>query len=584
VAVKKPLGEILLERGLIDADQLARALAEVRARPGLRLGDVLVQEGVLDESQIARALAEQFQLPYADLEDLEIDPRVARLIGEGMARSQRVLPLREERGRLVVATADPLNAFALDEIAFVTGKPVDPVVVTQEVLTAAIDYAHGHITQLPRRAGSRVTPPGAGTRETPAREVIGREPGRGREPVPEGLARPATVEPVAEGAAVRIVQDLLARAVARGASDIHIEPGEHGVRVRYRVDGFLQPAASVTPDQLPSVVSRIKILAGMDIAEKRLPQDGRFSFQEGGRSVDVRVATLPTIFGEKVALRLLDKAQAITRLEGLGFSPADLEKWGEIISKPYGMILVTGPTGSGKTTTLTATLHRLNREDVHIVTIEDPVEYQIPGINQMEVNPRAGLTFAVCLRAVLRQDPNIIMVGEIRDEETAQIAVRAALTGHLVLSTLHTNDAPGTLSRLLDMGVEPFLVASSVIGVVSQRLARRLCPACSEPFTLPEGAPERWSMQLPSGPLSLRRAKGCPDCGYTGFRGRIALFELMPVTREIRELVASRASSDEIRQVAAVQGMRSLLQDGVDKALAGLTTLEEVQRVAFSGA
>lgn len=383
-----------------------------------------------------------------------------------------------------------------------------------------------------------------------------------------------------EAPAVRLAHSILAEAIKRGASDIHLEPGPEGARVRYRIDGLLREATQVAPRLQASLVSRLKIMAQLDIAERRVPQDGRIQVRYGGRDVDVRVSTMPTLFGEKVVLRLLDAARLLRRVEQLGFGTENLARFRQLIAGRYGLVLITGPTGSGKTTTLYATLTEISAPELNVVTIEDPVEYVLPGITQIQVHPKAGLTFARGLRSILRQDPDIIMVGEIRDAETAEIAVRAAVTGHLVFSTLHTGDAAGALTRLIDTGVEPFLVASSVLGVVAQRLVRVICPACRESYSVPPGAAERYLLGVPdAGPLVLYRGRGCAACDHTGFRGRTAIAEVLPVTPPVRRLVADRAPAEAIREAALGDGMVPLARDGLDKARAGVTTVQEVMRV-----
>ncbi|MCL5038957.1 MAG: GspE/PulE family protein [Firmicutes bacterium] len=548
----KRLGDILVDAKLISPAQLSSAL-EVQKASGARLGEILVGMGLVNEVDVARVLAQQTGLPFLPPQELKVNPAATRLIPEGAARQHRLLALSADDTSVTVAMADPLNVFALDEVALLTKKKVKPVVSTGREIEKALQRAY--------QLGTAEEIPAATEEEL---EVF-----RLRELVEEA--------PV-----VRLVNNVIERAIQEGASDIHLEPQENLLRVRYRIDGLLQEVMTQPKSVHSAVISRIKIMAGLDISIRRLPQDGRIEIRDRGRNVDLRVSTLPTIHGEKVVIRLLDKRSAITRLESLGFLPKMLEGYLGLIQKPFGMILITGPTGSGKTTTLTATLHRLNTPEKNIITVEDPVEYEIPGVNQVQLNEKAGLTFSSGLRSILRQDPNIIMVGEIRDLETAEIAVRSALTGHLVLSTVHTNDAAGALTRLVDMGVEPFLIASSVVGVVAQRLARSLCSSCRVPYPLPEEAPERLSFGLGSGEMTFYLPRGCRNCGDNGYRGRLPLFELLTVSPAIRALVMERVSSAEIRRQAVREGMATLLEDGLAKARAGLTTLEEVRRVAYS--
>lgn len=549
----KRLGDILLEAKLITPDQLAAAL-EIQKASGGRLGEILVGMGLVNEQDMARVLAQQTGLPYLPPQELKVNPAVVRLIPETVARQHRLLPLAADENTITVAMADPLNVFALDEVALLTRKKVQAVVTTGRDIDKALQRAY-QLSQAP---------------ELPS------------PPPEEELEVFRLRELVEEAPVVRLVNNIIDRAIEEGASDIHLEPQEDLLRVRYRIDGLLQEVMTQPKSVHAAVISRIKIMAGLDISIRRQPQDGRIEVRDQGRNVDLRVSTLPTIHGEKVVIRLLDKRGAITRLETLGFLPEMLEEYLRLIRKPYGMILITGPTGSGKTTTLTATLYQLNTPDKNIITVEDPVEYEIPGVNQVQVNEKVGLTFASGLRSILRQDPNIIMVGEIRDRETAEIAVRSALTGHLVLSTVHTNDAAGALTRLVDMGVEPFLIASSVIGVVAQRLVRALCPRCRTPFPLPAEAPERLAFGLGAEEMTFYRPRGCSHCGDSGYRGRLPIFELLVVSPAIRALVMQRAATGQIRQQAIREGMKTLLEDGLAKARAGLTTLEEVQRVAYS--
>ncbi|BDG60874.1 GspE/PulE family protein [Caldinitratiruptor microaerophilus] len=563
------LGEILVEARLLTAEQLEKALQEQR-RSGRRLGQVLVDMGLATEEDIALTLARQLGYEYVPADLIQVDPGAARLLPEATARLLGALPLSATDRQVRVAMVDPLNVFALDEIAGLTGREAVPVVVTPKGLERALRRAYGVAGQISRAGGGEAMAAGGATGEA--------HPSPGARGAAEGRA-------VTESrAVVDFLEQLIAEALDQGASDIHLEPQADRVRIRFRVDGLLRDVMEQPLSLLAPLVSRVKVMADLDIAERRVPQDGRFDLRTGGREVDVRVSTLPTIAGERVVMRLLDKSRAITHLEQLGMLPDTLEQYRRLLQTPYGMILVTGPTGSGKTTTLMATLRHLNRPHRNILTIEDPVEYHIPGISQVQINPKAGLTFASGLRSFLRQDPDVIMVGEIRDLETAEIAIRAALTGHLVFSTLHTNDAPSATTRLLDMGVESYLVASSVLAVVAQRLGRRICERCREPVDLPADAPERALFALPPGPVRVYRGRGCAACHETGYRGRVALFELFTMTGDLRALVTEKAPAGVIRERARAQGMRTLLEDGVAKALAGITTLEEVQRVAYSEA
>ncbi len=552
----KQLGQILIEQGLITEEQLQAAL-EVHHRTPKSLGRVLIDMGLIKEADLVRALAEQVGLEFVDLSEAQIDPAAAALLPETLARRYRALPIGERDGKLLVAMSDPANVYALDDIRAITNRDVQPVVATASDVEQAIarfSQLDGQVEQLASEAAS----------------ALGEE---GEEDL-EAAVEDAPI--------VKLVNAIMTQAVADRASDVHIEPREKDVRVRFRVDGVLHEAMAPAPKAIQNgLISRLKVMADINIAEKRIPQDGRISMRVGGRQLDLRVATLPTVWGEKVVIRILDKSQALIKLEELGFLDDAYKRYEAAFRKPYGAILVTGPTGSGKSTTLYATLNILNSPDRNIITVEDPVEYRLAGVNQMQVNPKAGLTFALALRSILRADPDIVLIGEIRDRETAMIAVEAALTGHLVLSTLHTNDAPSAITRLIEMDVETFLVASAIDCVVAQRLARKLCERCREPYRpdptelLEAGYPEWRIPEI----TQLFRPVGCGSCAKTGYRGRIGLYEVMPMSEEIERLTVERASSDEIKAVAIEQGMQTLKQDGLEKARMGITSIEEVARV-----
>ena len=551
----KQLGQILLEQGLLEQDQLDRALEEHRNTPK-SLGRVLIDLGYIRERDLVRALAEQVGLEFVDLTEYRIDPGIATLIPEAICRRYRALAIGERDGKLLVAMSDPANVYALDDIRTITGRDVQPVVATANDVEQAIAKFTG--------AGDQV--------EALASEAV------------EALEREADlsdVEAAVEDAPiVKLVQAIMNQAVTDRASDVHIEPTEKDVRVRFRVDGVLHEVMHSPKSIQGGLISRLKVMADLNIAEKRVPQDGRVSIRVGTKQLDLRLATLPTVFGEKIVIRILDKSNALLKLSDLGFQQHAFDRYEEAFRKPYGAILVTGPTGSGKSTTLYATLNIVNSVDKHIVTIEDPVEYRLPGVNQIQVNPKAGLTFASALRSILRADPDIILIGEIRDRETAMIAVESALTGHLVLSSLHTNDAPSAISRLTEMEVETFLVASAVDVVVAQRLARLLCEKCREAHEPnPEELREAGIDVSRHAGGQFFRAVGCTACSNTGYRGRFGLYEVMPMTEEIERLTVERASSNAIRTVAIEQGMRTLRDDGLEKAAAGLTSIEEIARV-----
>ncbi|HLF69991.1 MAG TPA: ATPase, T2SS/T4P/T4SS family, partial [Actinomycetota bacterium] len=521
------------------------------------LGRVLIDKGFVTESNLFALLAKQIGLDFVDLTEIQIDAAAASLIPESLARRYKALPIGFVDGKLVVAMSDPANVVARDDIRTLTGQDVKAVVATGSDILAALSRLQRLDRTVESLANSAVE---AIEEEFPVGEV-------------RDLAEEAPI--------VKLVSSIIGSAVADRASDIHIEPQERDLRIRYRIDGVLHEVLRPSKTIQAGVISRLKIMAEMDIAERRVPQDGRIGLSVQGRSIDLRVASLPTVYGEKLVLRILDKSSVLLRLEDLGFSQFSYETFRAACAKPYGMILVTGPTGSGKSTTLYATLNILNQPDRNIITVEDPVEYRLAGVNQIQVNNKAGLTFASALRSILRADPDIILIGEIRDRETALIAVESALTGHLVLSTLHTNDAPSAMSRLIEMGLEPFLVASAVDAVLAQRLARRLCEKCKEPYK-----PTREALIENNFPLeeeeeipTLYRAVGCAKCGKTGYRGRMAIHEVMLMTEEIERLAVERRTSDDIKRLALEQGMRSLRTDGMEKVKMGMTSLEEIQRV-----
>ncbi|MDR7433832.1 MAG: type II secretion system ATPase GspE [Armatimonadota bacterium] len=557
----KSIGEILLDQGFISRQQLETALAMQR-RSGGHLGTILLEMGAITERQLAKALGIQWGLPYVDLSAVDIDPETVKLIPHSLAQRHKVIAIARMNDRLRLAIADPLNVIALDDVRLVTGLEVDPVVAAPEDIQQAIARFYGLGVDMEEVV-----------RQVAIQEVNGEE--RTEEITVERLRTMVEEAPL-----VRLVNLIISQAILDGASDIHIEPHRQGIQVRYRIDGVLHDVMAPPKQLQAAIISRIKIMASMDIAERRVPQDGHIHLVVEGREYDLRVSTLPTVYGEKVVLRILDQASMRLNLSRLGMTVDTLTKWEALISKPYGMILVCGPTGSGKTTTLYATLNKLNIPEKNIVTVEDPVEYQLPRINQVQVNPRAGITFANGLRSILRQDPDIIMVGEIRDRETAEIAIQASLTGHLVLSTIHTNDAPGATTRLIDMGIEPFLITSSLIGVLAQRLVRTICESCKESYAPPPEALRRLDLEGTK-EILLYRGKGCDRCRGTGYKGRTGIFELMVMDEEIAELVLRNRSLAEIRQKAISRGMRTLREDGIRKLLEGTTTVEELLRVVF---
>jgi type IV pilus assembly protein PilB len=553
----KVLGEVLLEAGLVTEGQLLAAL-DTQAESGVSLGQALVAAGSLAEDDLVRALAEQAGLRYVDLDDYPVDRGVVGSLGGALCRRHAIVPIGTEGDAVVLAMAEPGNVMASDDARSMLGRRVIPVVASR----AAIDRA---ITRW--------------VRSDEEIDSIGLSIDRSLQSAEAETRVEAVVE---DSPVVKWVRLIVTQAIEDGASDIHVEPSERDLRVRYRIDGVLHNKQSAPQSIQNQVISRIKILADIDIAERRKPQDGRISLNLAGKRIDLRVATLPVVWGEKVVLRILNSTSQAIDLRALGFSEHNLELFTSAYTKPYGMILATGPTGSGKSTTLYATLGAISRPEVNVMTIEDPVEYRMDGVNQIQVNPKAGLTFASALRSILRADPDVVLVGEIRDRETAQIAVEAALTGHLVLSTLHTNDAPSALTRLTEMGIEPFLVGSALDLVVAQRLARRLCQRCRTPYepTAAELAALGEDFRVGKrASVTLFNPGGCPSCAGTGYRGRLAIHEVMPITKEVEHLGNLRSPSADVAQLARDQGMVTLRMDGWEKVKAGQTSIEELLRV-----
>lgn len=552
----KRIGEILVDSGLITAKQLEDAIAEGK-RTGVRLGNVLVDGSYVTEEDISRALSEQFGIPYILLDSVIIDPELIKLIPEVVARKHKVIPITIEGGKLKVATFDPLNVFAMDDIRKISGRDVSPVVCSENSIQKAIDQQYsvkGDFEDIVAKLDSAEF------------DLMGDE-----QDVPEVLAKIAGETPI-----IKLVNMILFQAIRDRASDIHIEPQADLLRVRMRIDGVLHEVSKLPRRLQPAITSRIKILGNLDIAEKRISQDGRFQIKVGNAEVDIRLSTLPTIHGEKSVMRILDKSTMLLNIDDLGISEFGKNTLIKMVQKPYGMILITGPTGSGKTTTVYTVLNKINTLSKNIVTVEDPVEYQLGIINQVQVNVKVGVTFADSLRTILRQDPDIIMIGEIRDRETSEIAINAALTGHLVVSTLHTNDAAGTISRLLDMDIEPFLISSSIICVVGQRLVRKICSSCREPFTPDELLKSELGLKPGDTIPTLYKGKGCNNCRGTGYKGRVGIYEILTITDEVRHEILKKSDSSIIRKVAMTKGFTTLRQDGVRKVLEGATTMEEV--------
>lgn len=589
------LGEILVRENLLSAQQLRDALDYQRDHGG-RLGFNLVKLGLVSDDMITAVLSRQYGVPSVNLELFDIDESVIRLIPHDVAEKYFVLPLSRVGATLTLAMVDPTNVFAMDDIKFMTGLNIEPVVVSEASVQEAINRYYGNHSKAIELAGvaDAVVPvrAGNGGGTITDADLVGladidfnSEAAEELEVIEDNeeidlssLTRMSEDAPV-----VRLVNVLLVDALRRAASDIHIEPYEKELRIRFRIDGVLYDITHPPLKMRDALISRIKIMSKLDISEKRLPQDGRIKIkvkvESRSRELDFRVSTLPTLFGEKVVLRLLDKEKLMLDMTKLGFEPESLIKFQRNISRPYGMVLVTGPTGSGKTNTLYSALQSLNTPDTNIMTAEDPVEFNLVGVNQVQMKEQIGLNFAAALRAFLRQDPNIILVGEIRDFETAEIAIKAALTGHLVLSTLHTNDAPSTISRLMNMGIEPFLVATSVNLIQAQRLIRRICSDCkTENPTPPEALVEIGFEEAEAKQIKIFKGRGCQSCNNTGYRGRIGLYETMEVTDEIRELILIGASALELRKRAIEDGMFSLRESGLHKIRNGLTTIDEVVR------
>jgi len=550
-----PILEALRARG-VSPTMLSAAVraAEEASRP---LRDVLVDDGIVTEVELAEALAQAYGLNSVDLVGYPIDAAATAKIPIALARRHRVLGISIDDDEIVVAVADPGDVLALDDVRAATGLSVRPVVAARDELLKAIDRFQRSENDLDDMAASLGAD--ASPTLTNMLDSVGEE------------------API-----VRFVNSIIEQAIENRASDLHIEPTEDDLRVRFRIDGVLHEIDTVPRAVQSALISRLKIMSGVDITERRVPQNGRITVELNGRQVDLRAATLPTVWGEKIVLRVLDTGGIDLELRRLGFSEKNYQRFSTSFTKPHGMVLVTGPTGSGKSTTLYATLNEISKPEINIITVEDPVEYRLPGVNQVQVNHKAGLTFAAVLPAILRSDPDVVLIGEIRDRVTAQLAVEASLTGHLVLSTLHTNDAPSAVTRLTEMGIEPFLVGSSLDCVMAQRLARRLCQWCKEPYVPTESELEgaRWPFEAVGTPEQMWRAVGCRSCAGTGYRGRIALHEVMPVSEEVERLAVERASAHDIQKVALGEGMDMLRTDGLRKAATGDTTLAEVLRVA----
>ncbi len=558
----KRIGELLLNAGLINQEQLATALREQKNNPG-RLGSILVRLGYISNEDLINFLSVQFGVPAVDLHDFKISKEILELIPSELVTKYNILPINRIGSTLIVATCDPTDLSALDDIKFITGYNVEITIASEASIKEAIDRFYDSSSMLEDIIAEF---------DDEELELLKEE----EEPDTITIKKETEDAPV-----IRLVNKIMVDAIRRGASDIHIEPYEKFFRVRYRIDGVLYEIMKPPMKLKNAILSRIKIMSELDIAERRLPQDGRIKMKLGkGKSMDMRVSVLPTLFGEKIVLRLLDQSNLQLDMTKLGLEPAMLEKVDDAIHQPYGLILVTGPTGSGKTTTLYSALSELNKVSDNIMTAEDPVEFNLAGINQVQIRETIGLTFAAALRSFLRQDPDIILVGEMRDLETAEISIKAALTGHLVLSTLHTNDAPSTITRLINMGVEPFLIVSSVRLIIAQRLARKICQKCAEREDIPPRALIQAGMDPETAEKAVcRLGKGCEECNHTGYKGRIALYEILELNEEIKTAIINGANTMELKAMAIENGMKTLRQSGLSKLLDGITSFQEVLRV-----
>jgi type IV pilus assembly protein PilB len=559
--IHKRLGDLLLEVGLITKEQLDKAL-EIQKVTGKKLGDVLMEEKYTTQDSIIQVLEFQLGIPHVKLDKYDIDPTASLLISENMARRYGLIPIRLQNGMLMVAMSDPLNVFAIDDTKIYSGKEIQPVIASLSDINRAIDKYYG--TQKAMQAVEEFK------KEQVSSLKINSE-----------INEEQNKDEINNSPAVKLVNFIIEQAVRNRASDIHIEPFEKYVRIRYRTDGQLYEVMRPEIDIMNAIVARIKIIGGMNITEKRLPQDGRISVEVDDRELDLRVSILPTVHGEKIVIRIADKNNFIISKDKLGFKDEDKRKFEDMLLNPHGIILVTGPTGSGKSTTLYSAVNELNKPDINIITIEDPVECMIEGVNHVQVNYKTGMTFAVGLRSILRQDPNVIMIGEIRDSETAEIAVRSAITGHLVISTLHTNTAAGSVIRLIDMGIEPFMVATSVVGVIAQRLIKKICLNCKQEHVPTEKQLEILGLESDSN-IKLYSGKGCPVCNGTGFVGRLGVYEVMTITKKHKELINNRCTEDDLYMASIEGGMKSLKENVKEYVLAGMTTIEEMVKISYS--
>jgi type IV pilus assembly protein PilB len=565
-AMKKRLGELLVETGLLTEEMVTRALSEQRSKRG-KLGEVIVSLGLASEAEIAQALSLQLGITLIDMKNTPVEPQAIELIGEKVARKHLIVPISIDHKELHIAMADPLSFEAFEDVRFASGLTIKPFISTRGDILWAIDQ-HYHLGSSLSTIVKDIVDERMVELVTETGDLEGKDL--------EDLRKKSEAAPV-----IRMVNLIVAEAVDQGASDIHVEPTKTALQIRNRVDGLLRKSMDLPKWVQGAVISRVKIMAKMDIAEKRLPQDGRIGVRVGGRSLDLRVSTVPANYGEKVVIRILDSANANISLDAMGLAPAELEKMEDIISRPQGIILITGPTGSGKTTTLYGILNKIKSVEENITTIEDPIEYELSGINQIAVQEKIGLNFASMLRSMLRQDPDIIMVGEMRDLDTASIAVQAALTGHLVLSTIHTNSCVATVTRLRNLGVPSYLLASTIVGIVAQRLVRTICQKCKVTVEASEKDILRLGLK-PS--IPVYRGEGCPACGGTGYKGRTGIYEILVFSAPVRDLIAANASESELRQTAISQGMVTLGRNALDKVIAGVTTVDEVYRAVETDA
>ncbi|WFD11037.1 GspE/PulE family protein [Tepidibacter hydrothermalis] len=553
---KIKLGEILISTGKITQEQLEKALKEQK-NSKKKLGQILIDNNIITEQDIIEILEFQLGIPHINLDNFVIDEEVPLLISESLARRYELIPIRKEKGKLMVAMVDPLNIFAIDDVKIATNMDIEPCICSQHDILNAIDRSYGK--EVAEKAIEDFK------RQYEVDNITDLD---------EEILNDINNAPV-----VRLVNSIIKQAIKAKASDIHIEPFEENVRIRFRVDGQLQEIMNSAKTTHSAIVTRIKIMGKMDIAEKRVPQDGRIELSIDGKEVDLRISVLPTVFGEKIVIRLLDRSSFLLSKSQLGFTEDNLYRFYKLIENPNGIILITGPTGSGKTTTLYTILRELNQINKNIITVEDPVEYKLHGINQVQVNNKAGLTFANGLRSILRQDPDIVMIGEIRDSETAQIAARAAITGHLVISTMHTNDAPSTITRLIDMGIQPYLISASVVGSIAQRLVRKICTNCKKAYTPSEKEKEILNIVDDT---KLYRGEGCPKCYDTGYKGRTSIHEIMNMSKNIRESIDNKEGIDKLRKIAMDEGMIILEDNCKELVLNGITSFEEFMTVAYN--